>query len=62
MAILEQLSSVKGKHLRTFAFPSTPIEHGTRSEIFDKYQISSDKITNYLLENIKKIDKIKNII
>jgi len=62
MAILEQLSSVKGKHLRTFAFPSTPIEHGTRSEIFDKYQISSHKITNYLLENVKKIDKIKNII
>ncbi|GIX40810.1 MAG: 1-deoxy-D-xylulose-5-phosphate synthase [Leptospiraceae bacterium] len=63
MAILEQLSSQnKGKHLRTFAFPSEPIEHGTRSEIFDKYNISSEKITNYLINYIENHNKIKNVI
>ncbi|MCS7204920.1 MAG: 1-deoxy-D-xylulose-5-phosphate synthase [Leptospiraceae bacterium] len=55
MAILEQLSpEAKGKHLKTFAFPSLPIEHGTRNEIFDKYGISSKNISQYLFEVFEK--------
>jgi 1-deoxy-D-xylulose-5-phosphate synthase len=63
MAILEQLSSnAKGKHLRTFAFPSLPIEHGTRKEIFEKYELKENKILEFLLKKIDKFNKIKSVI
>lgn len=53
-AILEQLSyKVKGKHLKSFAFPSKPIEHGTRQEIFDYYGISSQNIVMFLKNKLQ---------
>lgn len=57
--ILEQLSKeAKGKHLKTFAFPSKPIEHGTRKEIFQKYGIDSQKIKEFLINSLKKFTKV----
>ncbi len=54
--ILEQLSKEsKSKHLKTFAFPSVPIEHGTRKEIMDHYGISPYKIKESILNSFKKI-------
>lgn len=57
--ILEQLSpNSKGKHLKTFAFPSKPIEHGTRKEIFQKYGIDSQTIKEFLINSLKKFTKV----
>lgn len=56
LCILEQLSKeAKGKHLKTFAFPSVPIEHGTRKEIMDLYGINPLNIKDFLLKSLKHI-------
>ncbi|MCB1306047.1 MAG: 1-deoxy-D-xylulose-5-phosphate synthase, partial [Leptospiraceae bacterium] len=44
-SILETLPShIKAKHMRTFAFPTETIEHGTREEIMDEYELSGPRI------------------
>ncbi len=62
IAILNQLEPKnKGKHLRNFAFPTKSIEHGTRKDIFEKYGISVENISQYIrgvLSNKKKEAKI----
>ncbi|MFN3603565.1 MAG: 1-deoxy-D-xylulose-5-phosphate synthase [Leptonema sp. (in: bacteria)] len=56
--ILEQLSKEsKGKHYKTFAFPSVPVEHGTRKEIFSKYGISAEQIVEFILTTSKNLQK-----
>ena len=45
--LLEQLpQEIKAKHLRTFAFPTESIDHGTREEIMDQYELSGAKIAD----------------
>ncbi len=46
-SILEQLPpDIKAKHLRTFAFPSESIDHGTREEIMEQYDLSGPRIAD----------------
>lgn len=52
ICILDQLDAgAKERHLHTFAFPDVPVEHGTRSEIFDRYGLSVEAMRLYLEEH-----------
>ncbi len=46
-SILEQLPpDIKAKHLRTFAFPTESIDHGTREEIMEEYDLTGPRIAD----------------
>ncbi len=49
-AYLLQLIQAKllTRHLHTFAFPESPIEHGKREDILEKYGLSVSSIMNFL--------------
>lgn len=58
ICILEQLDAdVKARHLRTFAFPDVPIEHGTRGEVFERYGLSVESMRSCLAEHLDRSAK-----
>lgn len=42
------------KYIKTFGFPPEPIHHGERKEVFQKYKLDAESITEQVVEVLKK--------